>query len=85
MAFDARTGQTLYRTDDLIGLARLGSFGAKSEVVLTALMHLKFYEENYPKLQKEIESLKETIRDTVDLSGNVQEIIIEDKKVKSKK
>jgi hypothetical protein len=81
MAFDARTGQTIYRTDDLLGLARLGAFGPKSDVLLTALMHLKFYEENYPKLQKETE----TLREAININGSVEEIVVEEKKPKAKK
>ena len=72
MAFDARTGLTTYNTDDLIGWARLGMFGQKSSVILTALTHLKFYETNYPKLEKAIEELRQNIQ----IGGNVQEIVV---------
>jgi hypothetical protein len=74
MAFDARTGLTTYNTDDLIGLARLGAFGQKSSVIFTALNHLKFYETNYPKLEKEMEEL----RQYVNFGGQVQEVVVQD-------
>jgi hypothetical protein len=72
MAFDARTGLTTYNTDDLIGWARLGMFGQKSSVILTALTHLKFYETNYPRLEKALEEL----RQNMPLGVHVQEIVV---------
>ena len=74
MSIDARTGNTTYNTDDLLGFARLGSFGQKSSVLFSALQKLKYYEQNFPLLQKELMELREIVK----LSGAVQEIVVQD-------
>ena len=74
MSIDARTGNTTYNTDDLLGFARLGSFGQKSSVIYGALQQLKYYEQIVPLLQKELSELREIVK----LTGAVEEIVVQD-------
>jgi hypothetical protein len=74
MSLDARTGNVTYNTSDLIGFARLGSFGQKSNVLLSALMKLRYYEENVPTLEQELVELRELVK----VSGAIQEIVVQE-------
>jgi len=74
MSIDARTGNTMYNTDDLLGFARLGSFGQKSSVIYSALQKLKRYEDTVPLLEKELRELREIVK----LTGAVEEIVVQE-------
>jgi hypothetical protein len=80
MSLDARTGNVSYNTNDLLGFARLGAFGQKSNVLLSALMKLSYYEYHYPLLEKELNELREIVK----ISGAVDEIVVQDLTTKPK-
>jgi hypothetical protein len=79
MAFNVNTGQHTYSTDDLIGFAKIGSFGQKSAVLLQALVTLKQYELQYPILEKQLNDLRESVK----VSGKIQEVVVENNPRKS--
>ncbi len=80
MAID-NNGNVTYTTDDLIGFASLGSLGPKSRAVLGALQKLKYYEALVPVLQRQVSELSAAIP----VSGQIQEIVINDNDPKTTK
>ena len=77
MAFDARSGNQIYTVDDLIGLAKLGAFGPKSQAVLFALIDLKKQKTYVSALIEENEELKAQISKLSILNSEVEEINID--------
>ena len=77
MAYNPRTGRNEYSVDDLIGLAKLGSFGPRSDAVLYALVDLKKTKMQNQLLVAEIEELKGNISKLAVLNSEVEEINID--------
>jgi Arc/MetJ-type ribon-helix-helix transcriptional regulator len=74
MAFNARTGQMVYNVDDLIGMARIGSFGQKSDLVFAALRQLKTLQVKNETLEKELLELRESVANIIKIQSSVSEI-----------
>lgn len=74
---------TMYTTDDLIRMARMGNFGSQySLMIARALQKLKYYEQENKRLRDVIVSLEESQAlaqyDGSNLYANVEEVVVDD-------
>ena len=77
MAYDPRSGNNIYSTDDLISLAKLGTFGPKSQAVLVALFDMKRKDQIIKSLSDENDELRKQISKLTILNSEVEEISID--------